>query len=84
MSTPAGFEHVIANRVGSKFVNVGDTLCESERIGIEPTNNFGLVSVRPSTSGEGMEARLTIYKHDEGRGTVSRAFTDRSVPGAGG
>jgi hypothetical protein len=81
MSTPGGFEHLVANRVGSRFVNMGETMCHSERLGVEPKNNFGLVSVAPNTSGPGMQARLTIYRHDTKTGKLTRSITDRITTG---
>ncbi len=75
LSTPGGFDHLVANRVGSRLANWGDGLCRSERIGVEPLNNFGLVNVTPGQGQDDVE--LSIYKFDAQKRELRLSFSDR-------
>lgn len=78
LSTPSGLEHTIANRVGAKLVNYGETMCRSDLIGIEPLNNFGLVQVESAGDGAGHKANLTIFKFEARTGTLKPSITDQT------
>jgi PhoD-like phosphatase len=78
LSTPSGLEHVIANRVGAKLVNYGETMCRSELIGIEPKNNFGLVEVEPRADGQGHSVKLSIYKFDPKKRKLTPSIADQT------
>ncbi|MGK2965190.1 MAG: alkaline phosphatase D family protein, partial [Tepidiformaceae bacterium] len=74
LSSPGGVAHTLANRLATRAVNVGDTLHHATRHGVEPRNNFGLVSVQPRESGRGHRLTLSIYGYDSRRNRLRRSI----------
>ncbi len=78
LSAPGGLAHNIANRVGSRFVQVGERRCDVARIGVDPRNNVAAVHVRPLRGG-GHRVTFDLYAHD-GNGALLPSITASAAP----
>jgi phosphodiesterase/alkaline phosphatase D-like protein len=75
-ATPTTLEHSLINQIGTVLTNFGDGECSSQRIGLEPRNNFGIVKVEPSPGG-GHSVRFAVYRYDHRTGQAKLSFEDR-------
>lgn len=66
LSTRASTAELVANRLGTRFVNLGDRRYHSRRLALLPTNNFGVVRVEPMPGG-GHRVGLTLHAYKPGR-----------------
>ncbi len=80
LSTPTGLQHVVVNRVVTRFVRLGEPSLRVWRRGLVPTNNVGLVEVQPDPDG-GHAVTFRAMAYDRKGGRLREALTDRSSPG---
>ncbi|MGE3961619.1 MAG: alkaline phosphatase D family protein [Dehalococcoidia bacterium] len=78
LSAPGGIAHNIANRLGSRFAQLGERRCEVERIGLDPRNNVATVHVRPLTGG-GHRVTFDLHAHDA-RGGLLPGISASAAP----
>ncbi|MDP8924174.1 MAG: alkaline phosphatase family protein, partial [Chloroflexota bacterium] len=67
LTTRPTIVEVLANRVGTRWVNFGDDVYRAERRALLPTNNVGLVQVEPVPGG-GHRVSLSLHAFAVGRG----------------
>jgi phosphodiesterase/alkaline phosphatase D-like protein len=79
LSTPTGIQHVVANRLATSLVRLGEPTLRVRRVGLVPTNNVGFVEVEPQPGG-GHALTFRAFAWDGRRGTLREALTDRSMP----
>jgi hypothetical protein len=82
LSTPGGLQHVLANRLVTSLVRLGERELRVWRRGLATGNNVGFVEVRPIDGG-GHDLRFTVFQHDQRRDRLRAAFSDRSAPDEG-
>lgn len=82
LSTPGGLQHVVANRVLTSLVRLGEPDLDVRRRGIATGNNAGLVEVVPAEGG-GHHLAFTVYQYDQRRDRLQAAFVDRASPRVG-
>ena len=80
LSTPGGLQHVLANRLVTSLVRLGESELRVWRRGLATGNNVGFVEVRP-VDGGGHDLLFTVFQHDQRRDRLRAAFSDRSAPG---
>ena len=78
LTTRPSLVEEIANRAGTRFVNVGDDVYHAERRALLPTNNVGLVQVEPLPGG-GHRVSLSLHAYARGRG-LREAVRGTSAP----
>ncbi|MDQ4035758.1 MAG: alkaline phosphatase family protein [Chloroflexota bacterium] len=69
LSTPAGFQHRVANRIGTTLVNLGEPSIVAARDGMNGRNNFGIVDVEPLAAG-GHRLTFRLHTYEPGRDRV--------------
>ncbi len=79
LSTPDGLNHVIANRLITKFVRLGEKELRVWRRGLATSNNVGVVDVEPANGG-GHVVRLTVYEYNSRSATTKPTLTDVTEP----
>jgi alkaline phosphatase D len=79
LSTPTGIQHVLANRLVTRLVRLGEPSLRVWRRGLVTTNNVGLVELQPDPDG-GHVVTFRAFAHDPGAGTLTEALSDRSAP----
>lgn len=79
LSTPGGLQHVLANRLVTSLVRLGEHELRVWRRGLATGNNVGFVEVRPAEGG-GHDLVFTVFQHDQRRDGLRAAFSDRSTP----
>lgn len=67
LTTRPSIVELVANRAGTRFVNLGDDVYHAERRALLPTNNVGLVEVEP-LSGGGHRVSLSLHAYAPERG----------------
>jgi phosphodiesterase/alkaline phosphatase D-like protein len=80
LSTPDGLMHVLANRVVTSFVRLGEGELRVWRRGLATSNNVGVVDVVPADGG-GHTVRLTVHQYDARRDRLTPALVDVAKPG---
>jgi phosphodiesterase/alkaline phosphatase D-like protein len=78
LSTPSGIQHVLANRLVTSLVRLGEPSLRIRRVGLVATNNVGLVEVEPQPGG-GHTLTFRAFAWDARRNALREALTDRSV-----
>ena len=78
LTTRPSLVELIANRAGTRFVNVGDDVYHAERRALLPTNNVGLVQVEPAPGG-GHRVSLSLHAYKVGHG-LREAVRGTSAP----
>jgi phosphodiesterase/alkaline phosphatase D-like protein len=79
LSTPTGFQHVVANRLVTSLVRLGEPSLRVRRVGLVPTNNVGLVEVDPDPNG-GHRLTFRVFAWRTRTASLEEALTDRSAP----
>ena len=79
LSTPDGLKHVLANRLVTRFVRLGERELRVWRRGLATSNNVGVVDVEPADGG-GHVVRLTVDQYDERDARLTPALTDTAAP----
>lgn len=79
LSTPDGLKHVLANRLITKFVRLGEHELRVWRKGLATSNNVGLVEVEPAHDG-GHVVSLTVFEYDSQDDSLKVGLTDISSP----
>jgi phosphodiesterase/alkaline phosphatase D-like protein len=79
LSTPDGLKHVLANRLITRFVRLGEHDLRIWRKGLATSNNVGLVEVQPAESG-GHEVSLTVFEYDADGDELKVGLTDTARP----
>jgi hypothetical protein len=79
LSTPTHFGHVLANRLVTKVVRLGERELRVWRRGLATTNNVGLVEVAPADGG-GHVVRLSIHGYDPRADALRLAYADTALP----
>ena len=79
LSTPTGLKHVLANRLVTTFVRLGERELHVRRLGLAPSNNVGLVEVEPAEGG-GHTIRLSVHQYDAGRDRLAATMSDLARP----
>jgi hypothetical protein len=79
LSTPDGLKHIVANRLITKFVRLGEHELRVWRRGVATSNNVGIVDVEPAADG-GHVVRLTIYEFAAESDSLKPTLTDLSRP----
>lgn len=74
LTTPAGLQHRLANRIGTTFVNLGEPTVVSRRDGMNGHNNFGVVKVEPIEGG-GHRLTFRLHTYDPRRDRLEQAMT---------
>ena len=80
LSTPTGLQHVLANRVVTKFVRAGERSLRVWPRGLVTHNNVGLVEVEPHPDG-GHALTFRVFGYDQKRDRLTEELTDQSSPG---
>jgi alkaline phosphatase D len=80
LSTPDGLKHVLANRLVTRAVRLGERELRVWRRGLATSNNVGVVQVEPAPDG-GHHVTLTIHQYDEKNDRMSLGLSD--VVGSG-
>jgi alkaline phosphatase D len=75
LSTPDGLKHVLANRLITRFVRLGEHELRVWRKGLATSNNVGLVEVEPAEDG-GHVVSLTVYEYNSGDDSLKIGLTD--------
>ena len=70
---------MLANKVITKLVRLGEHEVRVWRRGLATSNNVGLVEVEPADGG-GHVVTLTIYEYDAGRDTLKAGLSDIARP----
>ncbi len=79
LSTPGGMQHVLANRLVTRLVRLGERELRVWRRGLATGNNLGVVDVEPLDGG-GHALTFTVFQYDARRDRLVQAFSDRSAP----
>ena len=79
LSTPDGLKHVLANRLITKYVRLGEQELRVWRRGLATSNNVGLVSVEPAVDG-GHLVRLDVYEYDAHGDSLAVGLSDVARP----
>jgi alkaline phosphatase D len=79
LSTPGGLQHVLANRLVTSLVRLGEHELRVWRRGLATANNLGLVRVEPLDGG-GHTVTFTVFEYDPKRDRLTEAFTDVAAP----
>ncbi len=80
LSTPGGLQHVLANRLVTRLVRLGEKELRVWRRGLATGNNVGVVDVVPRGDA-GHDVTFTVFQYDPGHDRLVPALTDRSDPG---
>jgi phosphodiesterase/alkaline phosphatase D-like protein len=80
LSTPDGLQHVVANRVITSMVRLGEHELRVWKRGLATSNNVGLVDVEP-VDGGGHRVSLTVFEYDARGNRLRPALRDESLPG---
>jgi len=75
LSTPDGLKHVLANRLVTRAVRLGERELRVWRRGLATSNNVGVVDVEPAPDG-GHHVTLTIHQYDEKSDRMSLGLSD--------
>jgi alkaline phosphatase D len=81
LSTPDGLKHIVANRMITKFVRLGERELRVWRRGLATSNNVGIVEVEPADDG-GHKVALAVYEYDASTDSLKIGLTDLSRPGS--
>jgi phosphodiesterase/alkaline phosphatase D-like protein len=81
LSTPGGLQHVLANKLVTSFVRLGERELRVWRRGLATGNNAGVVDVVPAEGG-GHHLTFTVFQYDARRDRLREAFIDRADPRA--
>lgn len=79
LSTPDGLKHVLANRVITSFVRLGEKELRVWRRGLATSNNVGIVDVEPADDG-GHIVTLTVHQYDARDDRLIPALSDVAAP----
>ncbi len=79
LSTPDGLKHVLANRLITRFVRLGEREVRVWRKGLATSNNVGLVDVEPAEDG-GHVVTLTVLEYDSSDDSLKAGLTDTARP----
>ena len=79
LSTPDGFKHIVANRMITKFVRLGERELRVWRRGLATSNNVGVVDVVPADGG-GHDVTLNVFEYDAPDDRMKLGLTDRISP----
>ena len=79
LSTPDGLKHVLANRVITCFVRLGEKELPVSRRGLATSNNVGVVYVEPADDG-GHVVTLTVHQYDPKHNRLLPALSDVAAP----
>ena len=79
LSTPTGLQHVLANRLVTRLVRLGEDSLRVWRRGLVTTNNIGLVDVAPDPDG-GHRLTFRSLAYDERRDVLREALVDVARP----
>jgi phosphodiesterase/alkaline phosphatase D-like protein len=80
LSTPGGLQHVLANRLVTSLVRLGEDELRVWRRGLATGNNMGVVDVVPRAAG-GHDVTFTVYQYDQRADRLTAALTDHAGPG---
>ena len=79
LSTPDGLQHVVANRVITRLVRVGERELRVWRRGLATSNNVGVVEVEPADGG-GHLVRLGVHEYDAKTDRMKLSLEDVADP----
>ena len=79
LSTPGGFQHIVANRMITRFVRLGERELRVWRRGLATGNNVGVVDVAPAADG-GHDVTLNVFEYDARGDRMKLGLTDRVSP----
>ncbi|HYI22964.1 MAG TPA: alkaline phosphatase D family protein [Candidatus Limnocylindrales bacterium] len=83
LSTPDGFKHIVANRMITKFVRLGERELRVWRRGLATSNNVGVVDVAPAPDG-GHVVTLNVFEYDSSDDRMKLGLTDQASPSQSG